>query len=426
MYSYIYIYIYSTDLPRESSTLTVNGNFSSRYNAEEQKVVGTSSPSWLMPSENSRYPCARNLLWLLRAGRTPSMSRQIELSSLLGDDTPSSRSDVQTTTALSSTTTVADTTAATSNTSSELGTDPTNTSSESASPSSTTTHKSSSAGSNALTDNSQSTVIILSTIMSIVGVCLLAGLIYSCIHCRRRRLKLFNRGITPIDDEEIERWKGNRNEKDLEEATGQTRLSDRKSHQKQESVSSTKKPASVIVYARQSEERSPRSPPVQGYYGKLSLDGRKMSLDKELPFTPIQARAPNAREGLTDKMVPGDEPFIPGPKRQTSRLSKAHSPRHPRQAHARNKSSRSSASLNNYLEGYGGYAGYSGYGGYESDADMTHRASHEQQTFHSRHSRMFSSSSIPPRLSLSDDWPSHDVISPRPLIRREDIGRAIG
>lgn len=276
-------------------------------------------------------------------------------------------------------------------------------------------------------DDSQSnsgnktTVIVLATLMSIVGACLIAGAILAFIRCRRRRTKLFSRGITPIDDEEIETWKGNRVEKSLEDGAELTARLESRGHQKHESVSSTKKPPSLIVYSRRSEERfHPRSPPMTGLHSKMSFDGGKMSLDKELPFTPIQARAPNAREGLTDEAIPGDQPFIPSPKRQTSRLSKTH-PRSPRQAHTRNKSSRSTISLNHIynMDGYNNQ-------GYESDVDITSRASHDQHRFHPHHSRVLSTSSIPPRLSLSDDWPSGGL-SPRPLIvRREDIGRAIG
>lgn len=270
--------------------------------------------------------------------------------------------------------------------------------------------------------SNNTTIIVLATLMSIVGALLIAGAVLACIRCRRRRSKLFSRGITPIDDEEIETWKGNRVEKGLGDgAELTTRSEGRQGHQKHESVSSTKKPPSLIVYNRQSEERfQPRSPPPSGgLHGKMSFDGPKMSIDKELPFTPIQARAPNAREGLTDETVPGDQPFIPSPKRQTSRLAKAH-PRHPRQAHTRNKSSRSTISLNHtHTEGF--------HNGYESDAGMTYRASHDQQRYYPQHSGAQSGSSIPPRLSFSDDWPSSGGLSPRPsVVRREDIGRAIG
>lgn len=263
----------------------------------------------------------------------------------------------------------------------------------------------------------RTTAIVLGTVLSVFGCLVVAAVIWTYIRCSRKRSRLFNRGITPIDDDEIETWKGHRREKDMEDSLPQTPAPaqvrfDTRSHQKQESTSSTKKPASVIVYARRSEEQSPRSPYLPGHFPQLSFDGGKTSLDKDLPFTPIQARAPNAREGLTDEAVPGDEPFVPGPKRRASgRLSKTS--RTPRLAHMRSKSSRSSSSLHN-LGGGGGF-----FTGYDSDG---YRASHEIYPTPSR-----VSSDVPPRLSLSDDWPTGSGgLSPRPFIPAEEIGRAIG
>lgn len=264
-------------------------------------------------------------------------------------------------------------------------------------------------------DLNRTTVIVLSTVLSVVGVILVVGAALFCLRCRRRRSKLFRRGITPIDDDEIETWKSSRREKELGDDAGLTRYGDNHGHVKHESVSSTRKSTSVIVYsnARRSEERSPRSPRTQFQYGKRSLDGRKISFDKELPQTPIQARAPNAREGLTDDAVPGDDPFIQYPKRQTSRLSKnpPNHPQQPRHAHTRTRSSFSLRSLGDHIRGY------------DSEVELTPRTSHDCHDYQARrsndhHSRVFSS--IPPRLSLSNDWPG----SPR--LRQDMIGRAIG
>lgn len=266
-------------------------------------------------------------------------------------------------------------------------------------------------------DGNRTTVIVLSTVLSVVGVILVIGAALVCLRCRRRRSKLFRRGITPIDDDEIETWKSKRNEKELGDDAGPPGYGDNNGHVKHESVSSTRKSTSVIVYsnARRSEERSPRSPRTQFHYGKRSLDGRKVSLDKELPQTPIQARAPNAREGLTDDAVPGDDPFIQGPKRQASRLSKMppNHPQQPRHAHTRTRSSFSLRSLGDHIRGY------------DSDVELTPRTSHDYHEYqgrrsNDRHSRVFSSSSIPPRLSLSNDWPGS------PQLRQDMIGRAIG
>lgn len=265
-------------------------------------------------------------------------------------------------------------------------------------------------------DTDGSTVIILSTVLSTFGLILIAGGIWACLRCRRRRSGLFKRGITPIGDDEIETWKGHRCEKSLEEggspksvASPTPRPSSRQHHQKQESTSSTRKPPSVIVYARRSEDQ--RSPTTPGHHGKISWDGGRLSYDKELPFTPIQARAPNAREGLTDECIPGDDPFIQSPKRRASRLYKQ--PRAPQQAHTRNRSSRSSLSLNRTGDAVFGY-----------DLEF-HGASDE---FYPGHSQAYPvSSPPPPRLSLSEDWPrGGGGLSPRPFVRPDEIGRAIG
>lgn len=266
-------------------------------------------------------------------------------------------------------------------------------------------------------EGNRTTVIVLSTVLSVVGVILIIGAALVCLRCRRRRSKLFRRGITPIDDDEIETWKNKRNEKELGDDAGTTGYGDNNGHVKHESVSSTRKSTSVIVYSnsRRSEERSPRSPRTQFHYGKRSLDGRKISLDKELPQTPIQARAPNAREGLTDDAVPGDDPFIQHPRRQASRLSKMppNHPQQPRHAHTRTRSSFSLRSLGDHIRSY------------DSDVELTPRTSHDCHDYQGRHSndqhsRGFSSSSIPPRLSLSNDWPGS------PQLRQDMIGRAIG
>lgn len=262
----------------------------------------------------------------------------------------------------------------------------------------------------------RTTVIVLATVMSVVGCLLIGVALWTFMRCRRRRSKLFSRGITPIGDDEIETWKGQRTEKGQEmdaemNSPTQDGRTQGQGHQKSESTTSIKKPPSVIVYARKSEEWSPRSPTMPDYpFSKMSLDGGKRSFEKELPMTPIQARAPNAREGLTDEAIPGDEPFVSSPKRRGSRLSKG--TRYPHQSHSRSKSNRSSSSLHRLGDRVFGY---------ESD---DYRPSHE---FYPGHSRV-SSSQEPPRLSLSEDWPtgSGGGLSPRPFVRAEDIGRAIG
>ncbi|KAM7209320.1 hypothetical protein V8F20_000370 [Naviculisporaceae sp. PSN 640] len=274
-------------------------------------------------------------------------------------------------------------------------------------------------------------VITLSSVLSVVGALLILGAILICWRYRRNRKHLFSRGISPIDDDEIATWKVPRNEKaammagetDIEaEAATAGPASSGPQHGKHASTSSVRKPPSVIVYSNahgrgdyrtsQEEGGSPRSFGQSGgqspYYGKSSLD-------KALPQTPIQARAPNARAGLTDESIPGDDPFLPSPKRHPSRLSKMPPTfSSQRRAHARTRSSRSSTHS------------FSGYGHVGSDVGLSSRHSHDNYpSTYRNHSRVYSSSSIPPRLSFGDDGPLGGL-SPRPVFRDEEIGRAIG
>ncbi|KAK4201841.1 hypothetical protein QBC40DRAFT_49129 [Triangularia verruculosa] len=273
-------------------------------------------------------------------------------------------------------------------------------------------------------------IITLSTVLSVVAVALIAGGLYLCWRYRQRRALFFSRGITPIDDDEIATWKVPRDEKggypagdtDIEGDAAFRKETGGPSHGRQVSTTSIKKPPSVIVYNnaqghgyRQSTDEAPgrRSFTQHPVYGK-------MSLDKTLPQTPIQARAPNARAGLTDETIPGDDPFLPSPKRHASRLSKVPpSSAYHRRHHGRSRSSRSST------RSFGEYR----YGG--SEVELSPRHSHDQ--LHSRHhhysrnhSRVYSSSSIPPRLSLGDEGLINGGSPGRPLFKEDQIGRAIG
>jgi hypothetical protein len=63
-----------------------------------------------------------------------------------------------------------------------------------------------------------------------------------------------------------------------------------------------------------------------------------------------------------------------------------------------------------------------------SDMELSPRTSNDyyNNNMHHGHSRVYSSSSIPPRLSFGDDGVAGGL-SPRPLFRENDmIGRAIG
>ncbi|KAK0669435.1 hypothetical protein QBC41DRAFT_223929 [Cercophora samala] len=269
-------------------------------------------------------------------------------------------------------------------------------------------------------------VITLSTVLSAVAVILIAGGLFLCWRYRQRRRLFFSRGITPIDDDEIATWKVPRDEKngypagdtDIEGDAAFNKETGGPSHGRQVSTTSIKKPPSVIVYNNvQGYRQSTDEPTPRRSFTQHPVYG-KMSLDKTLPQTPIQARAPNARAGLTDESVPGDDPFISSPKRQTSRLYKM-PPNSARRHHGRTRSSRSST------RSFGEYR----YGG--SEVELSPRHSHDQ--FHSRHhhysrnhSRVYSSSSIPPRLSLGDETQYNRGSPGRPLFKEDEIGRAIG
>lgn len=56
----------------------------------------------------------------------------------------------------------------------------------------------------------RTTVVILSSVLSVVGVVAVAALVFVCCRYRQRRGRLlFPRGISPIDDDEIQAWKSN-------------------------------------------------------------------------------------------------------------------------------------------------------------------------------------------------------------------------
>lgn len=248
--------------------------------------------------------------------------------------------------------------------------------------------------------------IALSTVLSVIGVVLIAAAAYLCTGGRRKRIPGFKRGITPIGDDEIATWKSNRSQEKISD-----RYTTRPSHsQNPSTATSTRRAPSVIQYQHGGRPSldvvsSPRS----------FIDG-KYSFD--LPQVPgaVLARAPNARSGLTDDMVPGDDPFLPSPKRHPSRLHKL--PPSSPSMHGRTKGSRSS-SLRSFAEA----AWRQGEG---ADTTSSPRGSSDARS--RSHNRIYSNSTLPPppRLSFGDSE-QLTGLSPPPSRRQDStIGLAVG
>lgn len=258
---------------------------------------------------------------------------------------------------------------------------------------------------------SKSLTIILSTVIPVVFVIgLIVGLWQ---YCRKRNNRLFNRGITPIADEEIESWKNDRNDEEKEPIP---ETPDRpngyhkshRHHQHNSSVSSCQKPPSVIVYQNNYQSR------VSGEQSPRSAGHINHSID--LPQTPVLARAPNARPGLTDDTVQGDDAFIPIPqlKRQPSRLSKNQTSQH-----QRHKSAYGAIGATGSRDRWYGQPSQD-YHTRQSADNIPRRGSAPRS-----HERIYSATANPPRMSLDEAVPPGGL-SPRPLLHKSEIGRAIG
>ncbi|KAI1651472.1 uncharacterized protein F4817DRAFT_365829 [Daldinia loculata] len=247
---------------------------------------------------------------------------------------------------------------------------------------------------------SSTSTIVLSTVLSIAGVVLIAVAAYLCTGDRRRRLPMFNRGITPIGDDEIATWKSNRSAEKV------NRFTTRPTHSQNGSTStSTRRAPSLIQYqngARPSlEVISPRS-----------FIGDKNSFD--LPQIPgaVLARAPNARSGLTDEAVPGDDPFLPAPRRHPSRLHKLP----PNSPVMNNRKELRSNSLRSFSEP-----------SWRDSAVETSPPRGSSEGFARSH-RIYSNSPLPPppRLSYGEN-DQFTGLSPPPSRRNEStIGLAVG
>ncbi|KAM4059544.1 hypothetical protein HRG_011600 [Hirsutella rhossiliensis] len=253
--------------------------------------------------------------------------------------------------------------------------------------------------------------IVLATIIPSVVVLLTVALL--CWRLLRRRSRLFNRGITPIDDEEIESWKsGTTPEKHSEPPPSPWRDSLTSCHRVTNSVTLTRKPTSVIVYQSPSQ-----------YGVRLSEDlssspaHARPSFD--VPPTPVLARAPNARPGLTDEAVQGEDAFVSLARRQPCRLAK---PPPKGSRHNRSKSSRAtmSGTTGSHNTWYGQQFEYHKLPRRSADHILPVPAAYMPEF-----SDVHTSHSTPVRTSFDEEiWLGG--LSPRPLIRKSEIGRAIG
>ncbi|KAL7628052.1 hypothetical protein AAE478_002248 [Parahypoxylon ruwenzoriense] len=260
----------------------------------------------------------------------------------------------------------------------------------------------SSASPNGGGSGSSTLTIVLSTVLSVMGVALIALAAYLCTGSRRRRIPMLKRGITPIGDDEIATWKSN---KPAEKETD--RYTTRPSHSQNASIStSTRRAPSLIQYQNGGRPSLEVTSPRSFISSKYSFD---------LPQAPgaVLARAPNARSGLTDDMVPGDDPFLPSPRRQPSRLQKL--PPNSPNMHSRTKESRSS-SMRSFAEA-----------AWRDAAAETSSPRSSGDRLHN-HNRIYSSSSIPPppRISFGGD-DQLTGLSPPPSRRNDGtIGLAVG
>ncbi|OBT69506.1 hypothetical protein VE03_01145 [Pseudogymnoascus sp. 23342-1-I1] len=162
-------------------------------------------------------------------------------------------------------------------------------------------------------DNRRNLVIVLSAVFGSLALFMVVSATVFVIRWKRNpKYHHRKRGISPVDDEEIERWRGRK--ETYTEAPGN---SPPKSHRRQSS--------SVVIVSH---------PPGWTWSAEPSPFGSRNSGETALSPPPMIARAPNSRSGLTDGAILGADPFVPPVRRQSTRLAK----------HGRNQSRKSSFS----------------------------------------------------------------------------------
>lgn len=255
-------------------------------------------------------------------------------------------------------------------------------------------------------------IILATTVPSVLLLVSVFAAVFAFYGCRaRRRARLFRRGITPIEDDEIETWKLDR-ESEKTYTGGERRPSDRSNT----STVSSQKPPSVIVYTDSQCNRRMS----EDHYSIASSAGHKRSID--LPAAAATARAPNARPGLTDDAVEGDDAYVSPPKRQANRLSK-HPPislaKHQR-AWSTHRTSTTRSDVHNQWYGF------------NFEDPVCVRKSTDGSTsrpqagsLHIGPSGEYYTLAHPARASVDDEM-LFGGLSPRPQVHVSEIGRAIG
>ncbi|KAG0650050.1 hypothetical protein D0Z07_3858 [Hyphodiscus hymeniophilus] len=169
-------------------------------------------------------------------------------------------------------------------------------------------------------------IIVLSSVLGSFGIVLILAAIFLIYRFGQGRSPFGHRSATPLDDDEIESWRGTVME------------------QKQ-------RPSDVDPTMLNRQGNSIKMQPSPGWTWTASPTSLRsgVSPTTTVPGTPaFVAKAPNSRVGLTDETVPGADAFIPPVKRQSSRLSKAPP------GHIRSKSRRSSMSAKSIWSYNGG------------------------------------------------------------------------
>ncbi|KFY33036.1 hypothetical protein V495_08496 [Pseudogymnoascus sp. VKM F-4514 (FW-929)] len=163
-------------------------------------------------------------------------------------------------------------------------------------------------------DNHRNLVIVVSAVFGSLALFMVVSATVFVIRWKRNPKYHRNRGNSPVDDEEIERWRGRK--ETYTEAPGRN-TPNPKQHKRQSS--------SVVIVSH---------PPGWTWNAEPSPFGSRNSGETALSPPPMVARAPNSRSGLTDGAILGADPFVPPVRRQSTRLAK----------HGRNQSRKSSFS----------------------------------------------------------------------------------